>query len=763
MHTNTPYVLALSLLSIPLAAPASAQQGAILEEVIVTARKRDENLQSTPIAITAITGSAIEKSKLFTVSDIEQKAPNLSFVSANNGSSNSLQAFQRGVGQFDSALTTDPGVGLYLDGIYLARTVGSNFELADIQSIAILRGPQGTLYGKNTIGGAISVTTKVPTGDTSYTGQLTGGEDDYVSFSGYAEAPITDELAASVAVLTKNSSGWQHRNQNANAGNNDMWAARTHLNANFTDNWNSHLAIDYTHIDQNVYPQVLTDFNPEAVIPGLYNTFVGPIDGICCEPNINDIDRSNALNELDLQKNDVWGISWINTLDLDGLTLKSITGYRDMDSHNYRDADNATNVYFEVGTELTTSQFSQEFILSNASGTRFDWLVGAYYFEEDGKSKARVSVAEGLYQALGVAALDISQSFDYTQDTTSYAAFFYTTWHWTDTTRINVAARYTYDEKKLDMFDIRRDSQTPILEPGPTSPSSCSDVVPDGNGSSYTCKDDWNEVSPRIGIDHDFTDNIMGYASISQGFRSGIYNGRPNSTAQISVADPETLTSYEVGLKSQLLDNSLQVNVSVFYDEYKDQQFLVSKATTDASTALALVVDNAADSNISGVEVEFTAVPVDNLTLTGGMSYLKTEYESFESLNPDTGELEDLSNREFANVPDWTASIAAIYNWQLTGGSSVRLRGDAYYKGEVYYSNDYACSCFDRLNVDGFTTYNAGVTYISADQKWEFGVFGRNLSDEREINGGFAVEAFGTTTATFTAPRTYYASIKYSN
>ena len=308
MRATKTYVATLVLLSMPLTPVAHAQQaGVMLEEVIVTARKRDENVQGTPIAITAITGATIEQSKLFKVSDIEQISPNLSFSSANNGSSGSLQAFQRGIGQFDSSLTTDPGVGLYLDGIYLARTVGSNFELSDIASIDVLRGPQGTLYGKNTIGGAISVTTKVPTGETSYMGQFTGGEDEYVSFSGYAEAPITDKIAGSVAVLTKNSSGWQKRNQNDDAGNNDSWAARTHLNANFTDTWSSHLAIDYTHIDQNVYPQVLTDFNADGILPGLYNENLGSIDGVCCTPNIDDIDRSDVLNELDREKNDMWG------------------------------------------------------------------------------------------------------------------------------------------------------------------------------------------------------------------------------------------------------------------------------------------------------------------------------------------------------------------------------------------------------------------------------------------------------------------------
>jgi iron complex outermembrane receptor protein len=776
MRSFNLFVISFILISIPLSPQVYAAQGAILEEVIVTARKRDENIQGTPIAITAITSTTIDELKLFDVKDIEQISPNLTFSASTNSSSGSLQAFQRGVGQFDFTLTTDPGVGLYLDGVYLSRTVGANFELSDIASIDVLRGPQGTLYGKNTIGGAISVTTKVPTGDTSYMGQLTGGEDGYVSFSGYGEAPITDDLAASVAVLTKNSDGWQTRNINDDAGNNDSWAARVHLNANFTKSWNSHLAVDYTHIDQNVYPGVVTSFNGAETIPALYNAFVGP----CCDSNIDDIDRSQALNELDRDKNKTWGVSWINTLDMNELILKSITGYRDMNSYTYVENDNASAVYFEVGSEINTTQFSQEFILSNASGSRFDWLVGAYYLKEDGKAPTDVTVAGGLYEALkdlplsvttptGVplrflaVPLDLTLSYDTSQDTTSYAAFFYTTWHWTETTRVNLAARYTYDEKKLDMYTIKRASQTPILAPGPTGPASCSDVTMDGNGSRYSCKDDWSEVSPKIGLDHDFTDDIMGYTSIAQGFRSGIYNGRPTSTDQISIADPETLTSYEIGLKTQLWDHRLQINTSVFYDDYKDQQFLINKPSATAADALSLVVANAADSSISGVELEFTALPIPNLTVSGSAAWLNTEYGDFEAFNSTTGELEDLSDRNFANVPDWTANLAVMYDWDLTGGSIVRLRGDMYYKGDIYYTNDPECTCFEQLHADSFTTYNAGVSYLTADGKWEFSVFGRNLNDKREIIGGFGVDAFGVTDASYSAPRTYYASVKYSN
>ncbi|MCB1842141.1 MAG: TonB-dependent receptor, partial [Halioglobus sp.] len=659
-------------------------------------------------------------------------------------------------------LNSISSTGVFFDEVYVGAPHLGGAQMFDIERVEVLRGPQGTLFGKNTIGGAIAVTTRKPTGDTSFNAEVTGGEDNFLSLDGYLEFPITDALAASAAFITRHSDGWQKRDRGDDAGNDDMWAARTHLNADFSDTWNSHLVMDYTHIDQNVYPQVLTDFDPTAPLAAAYNGAVlAPRGETCCEPNIDDIDRSSALNELDKDQNDTWGISWTNTWEMDGLTFKSITGYRDMDTESYRDADNDVNDYFSVGSQFDVQQFSQEFLLSNASGTRFDWLVGVYYLKEDGDHVSDVTVGNGLFEANGVVPLDLTLNYDRTQEATSYAAFFNTTWHMTNRARLNVAARYTYDEKDLDMFSVKRASQTPILIPGPTSPDACTDVVADGNGSRVSCSEDWDEFSPRLGLDYDISDDVMGYASISGGFRSGVYNGRPTATAQVSVADPETLLSYEVGFKSQLWSRRLQINGALFYNDYEDRQFLVNRTSGSADTALALVVDNAADSTLWGGELEFTVLPMQGLTLTGGLSYIDPEFKEFEAVDPGTGELEDLSDRPFAAVPEWTANLLAQYVYELDNAGSLRLRGDASYKSDIFYSDDEASNSFDRLHAGSYTIFNAGVSYITADDKWEFGVFGRNLGDTREIRGGFGVDAFGNTTVSFTEPRRFFVSLKY--
>ncbi len=507
---------------------------------------------------------------------------------------------------------------------------------------------------------------------------------------------------------------------------------------------------------------MLSDFNPEAVIAAPFiGAVLGPRGETCCETNIDDIDKSSALNRLDKDENDTWGISWTNSWTMDELTLKSITGYRDMDTNSYRDADNDIADYFAVGSQFDVQQFSQEFLLSNESGGNFDWLVGAYYLNEEGDHISDVTVGGGLFEAIGVVPLDLTLSYDRTQESKSYAAFFNTTWHMSSDVRFNLAARYTYDEKKLNMFTVKRASQTPVLNPGPTDAAACTDVVADGNGSRVTCDEDWDEFSPRIGIDYAINDDTLTYASISGGFRSGIYNGRPTSTEQISVADPETLISYEVGVKTQLLENRLQINAALFYNDYEDRQFLVNRPSGAADTALALVVANAADSTLRGGELEFTMIAGEGLTISGGLSYIDPKYKKFESVNPDTGELEDLSDRPYSNMPDWTANLLAQYAHDLDNGGSLNFRADMAYKGEIFFTDDEASASFDRLNASAYTLYNAGVSYTSPNEKWELGVFGRNLSDKREIRGGFGVDAFGTTTVSFTEPRRFFVSLKY--
>ncbi len=776
-----PLAIATSLL-LPAVVPQSAIGQNALEEVIVTARKRDEDLQAIPISVTALTAATIDDAALADLRSIQNHTPGLTMNVASDGSGSTLAAFIRGVGQNDFAITVDPGVGVYIDGVYLARTIGANFEFSDIERIEVLRGPQGTLFGRNTIGGAINVTTRAPTGATNFSVEGIVGDYDHVEGKAYVEFPLVeDKLAASVSLISKQSDGWQRRTEGDDAGNYDMWGVRAHLNWTPTDSFQSHLVVDVVEQDQNVYPRVLADFDRFQTFPFFYNSFVGD----CCTEN-SDIDRSNATPETK-DELDSTGLSWINTWSMsNGMVLKSVTGYRELESDVLRDSDNDPQDYFSVGGQFDQDQFSQEFNLSGlAMNDKLDWLLGAYYFDESGTHDTQVNVATGLYEALVVLPpfittpdgiplaflaqpLDLTLRYNREQDVTNMALFAHFNYSVNDKLRLILAGRYTDEEKDYELFSYKDASQSPILVPGPTDPDSCSAVVPEGVGSFYSCKDDWSEFSPKIGLDYQFSDDFLGYAHVSRGFRSGGFNGRPTGAAEISVVDPETVTSYEIGFKSEWADNRVRLNGAVYYNEYEDQQILVNRPSGILSGGLALVVDNAAESTLTGFELELSTVPVEGLQIDAGVSYVDAEFDEFFILVPDpndpTGQtfvVEDASDRPFSNIPEWQANLSVQYEFPIGNAGSLRLRGDMAYKDEVFYTNDPNAATFDLLTADSYTTYNAGITWTSPNENWQISAYGKNLSDEREINGGFAVDAFGTTDVSTLPPRMYFASVRY--
>ena len=761
------------------------QSSLSIEEVIVTARKKSENLQSVPISITALTASQIEDSFLPDINSLDQLVPNLSMTTSTEGSGSTVQAFIRGIGEADFAPYLDPGVGIYVDGVYLARTMGSNLEFNDIERISVLRGPQGTLFGRNTIGGAINIVTREPSGNAPSKISITTGEYGYIGFSGYSEASLSESTSASIAVLSKQSDGWQKRDNADNGGNHDMMGARAHLVYVSDDNFKSHLIFDTTTQDQQTQPNVLADFDGTQIFPSFYNGFVASMTGsVCCTPN-KDIDRSSNSN-LTKDEVDTFGFSWTNSWDLGSSNFKSITGYRDLESEQFRDSDNSPLPFFSVGTQIEHDQTSQEFVFSGTSNNdSLEWVLGAYYFQEDTFHGTDVTVGEGLFQSLSALPFsitlfpggpplaflaipfDLSLRFDRNQKVTSKAVYAHSIYSVTDELRLTLAARYTKDEKEMSMFSLKRASQVPIIAPGATDEESCGDVRMQGKGSIYNCSNSWSEFSPKIGIDYQVNDDVMTYFHVSKGFRSGVFNARPLAPNEVSSAEPETLTSYEVGFKSQWYDNRFQLNGSIFNQEYENQQFLVNRSSDSAQGALALIVENAAESSALGFELDFLALINNSLTLRGGISHIDPEYDSFQERIPDPNNagssiLNDVSDRPFRFSPDWTANLGLEYTVPIAStGGTLRLHSHLAYKGQVYYSFDRAASSFDLFDVDGFTTVNAGLTYISSDQKWEISAYGKNLSDKRSIIGGFGVDAFGSTDVRYSDPRIMYLGLKY--
>lgn len=717
--------------SLPISVVPIDGHAAALEEVLVTARKRTENLQQTPIAVTALTGETLSEAGISQLTAIDRQTPNLTFTVGTGGGSSTVNAFIRGVGENDFIITTDPTVGLYLDGVYMARAFGANMELKDIARIEVLRGPQGSLFGKNSIGGAISVTTRKPEGNNEAEINLMAGSRNLRGVSLYAQTALTDTLAASVSYLKKEADGWQSR-PGDDAGDVDLATARMILNWMPVDNFESTLSVDWHEQDQTGYPNVMLSYQDGSFFGDLWN-LLNPTKP-CCTPN-SDIDKSNAAGPLPNDDVEGFGINWTNSWEINSsLELKSITGYRKTDALFGRDGDNSEFNYTGDSHDLEHKQLSQELQLIGQTES-LDWVVGLYYFQEESLDLTDLIIIEGS---------GLSTRYDNKQETTSYAAFAHLNYAITENLEIYAGLRHTEEEKDFRQQILSYESGAPFTFALPGLPVDSCDYDP--AQTYFDCSQTWSNTSPKLGVMYQFTTNLMGYAHVSRGFRSGGYNGRAfGSAADLQEYDPETLTSYEAGFKADLLDRSLRLNAAVFYNDYKDIQVLITRAGSVA-------VENASEASISGVELEATWLPTNNWQIQAGLGYLKDDSEGWVDA---TG---DFTDTELKQTPEWTFNLAADYRWNLGDNGSILIRGDMKYTSE-YYLNAVNT---ELLRTPGHTRFNASLSYEPVSQQWEISLQGHNLSDKRILNAGFDGGAFfGFVEGSYNAPRSYTLNFKY--
>ncbi|MBA6413205.1 TonB-dependent receptor [Parahaliea sp. F7430] len=717
-------------LGVPAGMYPAFSSAAVLEEVVVTARKREESMQQTPISITALTSESMERAGINELTAIDRQTPNLTFTVGTGGGSSTVNAFIRGVGENDFIITTDPTVGLYLDGVYLARVFGANMELKDVERIEVLRGPQGTLFGKNSIGGAISVSTRKPDGSTEGELNLTAGSRNLRGLSLYGQTALTDTLSASVSYLQKDADGWQSR-PGGDAGDTDLATARVILNWAPSDDFESSFSADWNKQDQNGYPNVMLSYRDGSVFGDLWN-LLNP-DSPCCTPN-SDIDRSGAQGPLANDDVEGFGFNWTNTWQLSSMELKSITAYREMDALFGRDGDNSAYNYTGDSHDLEHRQFSQELQLTGDIG-RLDWVAGLYYFEEKSINTTDLVVIEGI---------GVSVSYDNVQETSSYAAYAQLNYALTDRLDVYGGIRYTLEEKDFQQQVNSLDFGTPYVFQIPGLPVNSCDY--DVANSYFDCSQDWSNTSPKLGLSYQLSDDIMSYAHVSRGFRSGGYNGRAfGSAADLQEYEPEILTSYEAGIKAELLDRSLRVNGSVFYNDYEDIQVLITRAGSVA-------VENASSASISGFELETTWLPGSNWQIQAGLGYLKDDSDGWVDV---TG---DYSDTELKQTPKWTFNLAADYHFSLGDMGTLMLRGD------MKYSSDYYLNAVntEELRTPSHTFYNASMVYTAPSERWELALQGYNLSDKRVLNAGFDGAAFfGFVEGSYNPPRSYSLNFKY--
>ncbi|MET0164014.1 MAG: TonB-dependent receptor, partial [Vicinamibacterales bacterium] len=557
------------------AATGRSQPATQLETIVVTARKRTEDIQSVPISVTAVSGTDLENQNVRTVGEVVLTVPNMSVTSGSNSATAPTYTI-RGQVQNDTTAAVDPSVGIYVDGVYWARAHGSNAALLDVSQVEVLRGPQGTLFGRNTTGGAINMTTNDPNFDGfSGSGSVGFGNYDQFDFSGVLNMPITaDRLAARIAVNQQQNHGWiKDEVTDERYSRSRQWIGRGKLLFTPTDALSFVLSGEYFDYDGGApVEQLAFILPPNAVGPNGAPLGLGAIEALL-ESGFTDNgqrhvvdDDSDAIDRISLDRPDrTWTESQTyslrGALDTEWGTLKSIVAYRKVDTSSKLDLDGTPYEIFNVTfNESNVDQWTGELQASGlALDERLNWTVGAYYFTEDGVDQ---TAAQTVTAILGNRAASPSGSFI---ENDSYAGYAQGTYRLTDAWSLTAGLRYSSDERHKRQFQDIANPANPICPAGTTPRSSgrC-------EAAFKRTDSDW---SYTFGLDYQFTPDILGYVKTSRGYRAGGFNTRGGADLPGGGAfGPETVTDYEVGLKSEFLDNRVRLNLAVYYSDYRDIQ-----------------------------------------------------------------------------------------------------------------------------------------------------------------------------------------------
>ncbi|MDE0158262.1 MAG: TonB-dependent receptor [Gammaproteobacteria bacterium] len=746
-----------------------------IEEIVVTAQKREENLQDTPIAITAFTEEALEARMINDISKLADFTPNVIFDTTTpiSGLSNGAAVFIRGIGQLDFAMTTDPGVGTYIDGVYSSRAVGGVLDVVDIERIEILRGSQGTLFGRNTIGGAINITTKRPAKEFGGMVEATFGEFERRDFKGSLDVPVTDKFRTKFAFSSKNRNGFVDRVLVGDRlGDEDRQSVRGSFLLQPTDAIDLYATVDYTSIDEQSAGTVMvgiTEF-PGEPSQGLapsstwaYNqVFVPANPGVTPYsleeflPDRKDQTYATGLNGTDLE---IFGSTLTFSWSLPWFEFKSITSYRETEGNFYRDPDNSpAQITESYNPDYNHEQLSQEVQLTGQGfNDRLDYVLGAYYFEEDGEDFVFVPIYGAIPTPGGLLGLPLYINNFMTIDNTSKAIFGQGTFDITEQLAVTFGMRYTEDKKGFGyrqyispddpgggatiipgIITVAAILGPPIPAPGPADALIAWDEV----------SDQFSELNFRAGLEYQLNDDTLLYFTYADGYKSGGFNFRyVVSRVDPLPFDPETLESYEVGFKWQGLDDRLRVNAAGFISEYGDVQIQLFE------TGGGPLTQNAGVADIIGVEVELTAVPHERLLLNAGFGYIDAEYDELNLPTTNVAQAVNLDTK-LPNTPETTVNVSAEYNHPLPWGS-LSVRGDYRYTDDLY--NDAQNSPF--LYQDGYSMVNASVSLTVGG--WEFSVFGVNLTDKRVITSGDSNFGLGFHEANYNRPREFGGLVRY--
>ena len=768
-------------------APAFAQN--IIEEILVTARKRTENLQEVPAAVSAFSGEELLDRGVDNIVEVARLTPNVTINETNGLIAGAVQVFIRGIGN-DPGF--DQGVGIYVDDVYLNRTSGGLLEVYDVERIEVLKGPQGNLYGRNTTGGALKYVSREPDNETRIRLEGKYGEDNLVkmraSFSG---ALVEDSLFASFAVAKMDHDGYQ-----TNTYDGSEFAAQDKLAMRGTLIWEAAEALrfklvgDMMRDDSDPYvptrvavnlggPAGLGAFGAllgtaNAFVPGMAYLAPGEMLDTSLPADIDDVNTAFVTGGFDEYKRDTNGVSLSVDWDLnDAWSLKSITGLRTTDTHNPFDFDGSHQVFINTLQEWDTEDITQELQL-NYSSDNINAVLGFYYLDGDFENVSLTTQTPLL--RLLTSHVKHTHQDDRTEKSTSVYAN--VDWDLNDQWQISLGGRYTTDKKEIDQIadvtltqHIAMFARLPGLEQAPLvlSPFGAfiapnlpffnfflphrdlmGNIIGLGNMETVTTypenkigKDKWSEFTPSGKLSFRASENTLLYAGVSTGFKSGgfTFTGRAYNAATY---EPETVTTYSVGLKTTLADGSLRFNAEAFLNDYQDKQFTVISLDEQTGT-LVQQNDNAGKVETRGFEFELLWLPpVDGMAVNLNLGYLDVKVkELIDEVSPGVlGNVADSHAMGYA--PEVTAQARVQYTANLNGNGTLTFGADANYRDKMFTDSpiDLTNPFFLAAQSEDRIIANAFLTWRSGGGQWRVTLEGKNLGDKRVLENTFNVSNF---------------------
>ncbi|HEX8776607.1 MAG TPA: TonB-dependent receptor [Rhodanobacter sp.] len=720
------------------AAPARAQQSADagngnaptkvkqLDQVVVTARKRAETLQDVPIAVSAFTAADLRTQNVQNLGDLQGKVPSLQVYAA-RGSNTTLTAYIRGIGQADPTWGFDPAVGIYLDDVYLARPQGAMLDVFDVERIEVLRGPQGSLYGKNTIGGAIKYISRplpVKTEGSAEVTVGTHGEKDVKASLGGASADQVWRGRLAVASLHNDGFGKDLLTGSRN-GNKNTNAARLTLGFFPSNDFNAQLEFDGVRDNSNPRGAKMLEVNK------FYPQY---------QPLAGDFDTRSGMPQLNHTK--LYGSALtMNWIASQAWSLKSVTAVRGSSTDTNIDFDTLPPQLTDVNALYSDHQFSQELQANYDAGGSVHGVFGAYYFDGSANGEIHnIFLGSPPYSLLGYAQYGSTGG---SMGTKSYAGYGDFTWDFSPDWSLDVGLRYTHETKtaRIQNFGYADATfSTPIL------------TLANFNGSHGS-----DNLSPKVSLDWSVNPNIKLYASYGEGFHSGGYNIRANCAAipnSCRPIDDEKVQSFELGSKMTFFDDRLMMNTALYRNVYSNIQLSVFTSYTLPNGQQGFFGDftNAGKGHIDGLEEEFAWMPSENTTLRGNLAWMHTKYTKFMS-----GGVNIADTQKFTNAPKFSGGLTLEHTIPLAGGGSLSGRINYSYQSLVYPETTLS----PLIAQPAYGLWNAGVTW-QIDRPWSLSLQGTNLANKSYRTTGYNIAALGIVTGYYGNPRMVTLSARYT-